>query len=149
MAGRSRVTVQELATALLDGDPRTQERTVRELAGREESRATMVLYDFVREESADPDARHAAAEVLVRRGLLRRERRGPSPMFIWLAALTAVIVVAGAASTVGPGAAAAFGAGALGLGLFALRRRGETQAEPVYIGPHGERIRLARDRAPV
>jgi Flp pilus assembly protein TadB len=108
----------------------------------------MSLYELVQDEAEDPAARRAAAEALVRAGLLRRERAGPSPMFIWLASLTLVIVAVGAAQSVGAWAVAVFvaGAGALAVALVVLRRRGE---ENVYIGPTGERIHLGGSPAAV
>ena len=115
---------------------------MRELAGRDEPRATMLLYEYVRTETADPDARHVAAEVLVGRGLLRRERSGPSLMFVWMAGLTAVVVVIGAASIAGPVAAIVLAAVAVALGVYEVRRRDRGGVEDVYLGPQGERIHL-------
>lgn len=105
----------------------------------------MLLYDFVREDAAAPDARRTAAEALVRLGLLRRERSGPSLMFMWLAAMTGLVVTLGAASIVGPVGAVVVAAVAVALGVLALRRRADRGLEPVYIGPEGERIHIARD----
>jgi hypothetical protein len=107
----------------------------------------MLLYDFVGEDAGAPDARRTAAEALVRLGLLRRERSGPSPMFMWLAAMTALVVVLGAASTVGPVGAAVVAAIAVALGALALRRRTDRGPAQVYIGPEGERIHIARESA--
>jgi hypothetical protein len=107
----------------------------------------MLLYAFVGDEAADPRARRGAAEVLVDAGLLRRERSGPSLMFMWLAAMTAVVVTAGAASTLGPAGAVVFATGAVVLGAYVLRRRRrrEGESELVYLGAHGERLRLVRE----
>jgi uncharacterized membrane protein YgcG len=105
----------------------------------------MLLYDFVREEAAAPEARRTAAEALVRLGLLRREPRGPSLMFLWLAAMTTVVVVIGAASIVGPAGAVVVAVLAVALGVVALRRRADRGPADVYIGPEGERISVGRD----
>jgi len=99
----------------------------------------MSLYELVQDEAEDPAARHAAAEALVRSGLLRRKRTWPSLMFIWLAGLTLVIVAAGAASSVGAWAVLIFVVGAIG--LYALLRMGRRGAEGVYVGPSGEELR--------
>lgn len=106
----------------------------------------MLLYDFVRDESAGPGARQVAADELVRLGLLRRERSGPSFAFIWLAAMTAVVVIVGAASILGPAGGVVSAAVAVVLGVLALRRRGEVGPEDVYLGPEGERFCFAPDR---
>ena len=115
---------------------------MRELAGRDEPRAMMLLYDFVGTETAHSDARHVAAEALVARGLLRRERSGPSPAFVWMAGLAAVVVVIGAASIAGPVAAIVLAAVVVALGVYEVRRRDGGKVEDVYLGPQGERIRL-------
>jgi Flp pilus assembly protein TadB len=107
-----------------------------------EPAAMMSLYELVQDETADPAGRHAAAEALVRSGLLRRQRTGPSPMFIWLAGMTLVIVAAGAVSSLGAWAVLVFVVGALG--LYALRRMGRRGAEGLYVGPKGEAIRVPR-----
>lgn len=115
---------------------------MRELAGRAEAGAMMLLYDFVREETPEPGARRLAAEDLVGRGLLRRERSGPSLTFVWMAGLTAVIMVIGAASIAGPVAAVALAAVAVIVGVYAVRRRDVGEGEGVYLGPQGERIHI-------
>ena len=102
----------------------------------------MLLYDFVRAETSDPSARHVAAEALVGRGLLRRERSGPPLPFVWLAGLTAVVVVIGAASIAGPLAAVVVAAVAVALGVYEIRRRDGGKEEDVYLGPQGERIQI-------
>jgi Flp pilus assembly protein TadB len=104
----------------------------------------MSLYELVQDETADPAARHVAAEALVRAGLLRRDRTGPSPMFIWLVGLTLVIIAVGAAQSVGAWAVLVFVAGAGALALFALRRRGPRGDPQGYVGPKGEAIRVPR-----
>jgi hypothetical protein len=104
----------------------------------------MPLYDMVRNEIADPAVRRAAAEALMKFGLLRRERTGPSPMFLWLAGLTAVVVAVGAASSLGPWAILLFLAGAGVLALYAMRQLGKRGGEDAYVGPHGERIEVPR-----
>jgi hypothetical protein len=120
---------------------------VRELAGRDEAGAMMLLYEFVLEETSEPGARRLAAEDLVRRGLLRRERSGASPTFVWLAMLTAAIMVIGAASIAGPVAAIALAAVAVALGVYAVRRRDGGEGEGVYLGPQGERIHISSGEA--
>lgn len=120
---------------------------MRELAGRDEAGAMMLLYEFVLEETSEPGARRLAAEDLVGRGLLRRERSGVSPTFVWLAMLTVVIMVIGAASIAGPVAAIVLAAVAVALGVYEVRRRDGGESEDVYLGPQGERIHLpARSR---
>ena len=117
---------------------------MRELAGSDESRAMMLLYDVVRAETSDPGARHVAAEALVGCGLLRRERSGAPLTFLWLAALTTVVVVIGAASIAGPLAAVVVAAVAVALGVYEVRRRDGGGVEDIYLGPQGERIHLPR-----
>src|SRR5688500_17865303 len=73
--------IEELARVLAGGGARAQEEAARELGKLGNSRAMMVLYDFVRDDGADPGARQVAADELVRLGLLRRERTGPSFAF--------------------------------------------------------------------
>ena len=139
--------LEDLAAALADGDPATQEQAARELGALGSGRAMMLLYEFVRDEEANADARQVAAEELLRLGLLRRERSGPSLTFIWLGAMTAVVVAAGAASILGPLGGVAVAAGAVVLGVIAMRGRGgEVGADRVYLGPEGERFRFAPDR---
>ena len=65
-------------------------------------------------------------------------------MFLWMAGLTAVVVVIGAASIAGPLAAVIVAAVVVGFGVFEVRRRGGGEAEDVYLGPQGERIRFPR-----
>ena len=115
---------------------------MRELAGRDEAGAMMLLYEFVLEETSEPGARRLAAEDLVGRGLLRRERSGPSLTFVWMAGLTAVVVVVGAASIAGPVAAIVLAAVAVALGVYEVRRRDGGESEDVYLGPQGERIHI-------
>ena len=79
-------------------------------------------------------------------GLLRRERTGPSRMFLWLAGLTGVVVAVGAASILGPWAILLFLAGAGALALYAVRELGRRGADGAYVGPHGERIEVPRRR---
>lgn len=117
---------------------------MREVAGCDEPRAMMLLYDFVRAETSDPGARHVAAEALVGCGLLRRERSGAPLTFLWLAGLTTVVVVIGAASIAGPLAAAVVAAVAVALGVYEVRRRDGGGVEDIYLGPQGERIHLPR-----
>ena len=114
--------------------------SVRALERLGERSAVMPLYDVVTNEIADPAVRRAAAEALLKFGLLRRERTGPSPMFLWLAGLTGVVVAVGAASSLGPWAILLFLAGAGALALYAMRQLGRRGAEDAYVGPHGERI---------
>jgi Flp pilus assembly protein TadB len=104
----------------------------------------MSLYELVQDETADPAVRRTAAEALVRVGLLRRDRTGPSPMFMWLAGLTLVVVAVGAAQSVGAWAVLVFVAGAGALALFALRRRRPRGDDQGYVGPKGEAIRVPR-----
>ena len=84
-----------------------------------------------------------AAEALTRAGAYRREPHGTSPMFLWMAGLTAVVVVIGAGSIIGPLAAVIVAAVVVGLGVYELRRRGGGEVEDVYLGPQGERINLS------
>ena len=116
--------------------------SVRALERLGEGSAVMPLYDVVQNEIADPAVRRASAEALVTFGLLRRERTGPSPMFLWLAGLTGVVVAVGAASSLGPLAILVFLAGAGALALYAMRQFGRRGAEDAYVGPHGERIEV-------
>src|SRR5688572_7032295 len=94
----SHLQIDELAGVLAGGGVRAQEEAARRLGEIGGPRAMMVLYEFVRDEEANADARKVAAEELLRLGLLRRERSGPSLSFIWLAAMAAVVVVVGAAT---------------------------------------------------
>ena len=116
--------------------------TVRALERLGEPSAMMPLYDVVQNEIADPAVRRASAEALVRFGLLRRERKGPSPKLLWLAGLTGVVVAVGAASMLGPWAIPLFLAGAGALALYAVRQLGRRGADGAYVGPHGERIEV-------
>jgi Flp pilus assembly protein TadB len=116
--------------------------SVRALERLGEQSAVMPLYDMVQNEIADPAVRRASAEALVKFGLLRRERTGPSPMFLWLAGLTGVVVAVGAASILGPWAILLFLAGAGALALYAMRQLGRRGAEDASVGPHGERIEV-------
>jgi len=100
------------------------------------------LHELARDEAADPEARHTAAEALARAGAYRRERHGLSPMFVWMAALTAVVVVIGAATIAGPVAALIVAAAVVALGVYEVRRRGGGEGGDVYLGPQGERIHL-------
>jgi hypothetical protein len=100
------------------------------------------LHELARDEAADPEARHTAAEALARAGAYRRERHGLSPMFVWMAALTAVVVVLGAATIAGPVAALIVAAAVVALGVYKVRRRGGGEGGDVYLGPQGERIHL-------
>ena len=102
----------------------------------------MELHELVRDETGDPAARGTAAEALTRAGAYRRERHGPSPMFMWMTALTAAVVVIGAASIAGPLAAVIVAAVVVALGVYEVRRRTGGEAEEVYLGPQGERIHL-------
>jgi Flp pilus assembly protein TadB len=108
----------------------------------------MALYELVGKETADPAARRAAAEALVRIGLLRRDRTGPSPMFMWLAAMTLVIVAVGSAQSLGAWAVLVFVAGAGALILFVLRRRRPRGDDQGYVGPKGETISVPRAGEP-
>jgi len=63
-------------------------------------------------------------------------------MFLWMAGLTAVVVVIGAASIAGALAAVIVAAVVVGFGVFEVRRRGGGDVEDVYLGPQGERIRF-------
>jgi hypothetical protein len=141
----SHLQIDELAGVLSGGGVRAQEEAARRLGEIGSPRAMMVLYEFVRNEEANADARKVAAEELLRLGLLRRERSGPSLSFIWLAAMAAVVVVVGAATILGPAGGVAFAAAAVGLGVIALRGRDDVGAEHVYLGPEGERFRFAPD----
>ena len=68
-------------------------------------------------------------------------------MFLWLAGMTLVIVSVAAASTIGPAAIAVFAGGTAALVAFARRaaRKGQGTSD-VYIGPHGEEIRVPSSR---
>jgi hypothetical protein len=68
-------------------------------------------------------------------------------MFIWMAALTAGVVVIGAATIAGPVAALIVAAVVVTLGVYEVRRREGGDVEEVYLGPQGERIQL-RPRSP-
>ena len=116
--------------------------SVRALERLGERSAVMPLYDLVQNESADPAVRRASAEALVTLGLLRRERTGPSAMFLWLAGLTGVVVAVGAASSLGPWAILLFLAGAGALAVYAVRQLGRRGGEDAYVGPHGDRIEV-------
>jgi hypothetical protein len=117
--------------------------SVRALERLDEPSAVMPLYEFVLNDLADEGARRAAAEALVKLGLLRPERTGPSAMFIWLAGMTLVVVAVGAASILGPVAIAVFVVGAGALGLYAVRQLGSrSEVRDTYVGPNGERIRV-------
>ena len=80
--------VRYLIARLGDDNVAVAVASVRALERLGERSAVMPLYDVVQNEIADPALRHASAEALVTLGLLRRERTGPSPMFLWLAGLT-------------------------------------------------------------
>lgn len=134
--------MRHLIARLGDESPTVTVASVRALERLGEPSAMMPLYELVQNETADRAARHAAAEALVKFGLLRRHRTGPSPMFIWLAGMALVIVAVGAASSLGAWSIVLFVAGAGALGVFALRRMGQRGDEDVYVGPNGEELRL-------
>ena len=137
-----------LIASLGDDSPAVSVASVRALDRLGEPSAVMPLYEFARNELADPVARRAAAEALVKLGLLRRERTGPSAMFMWLAGMTLVVVAVGAASILGPAAIAVFVVGAGALGVYALRQLGSrSDVRDTYVGPHGEQIRVGSSEA--
>jgi hypothetical protein len=135
--------VRYLIARLGDRSPSVSLASVRALERLGEPAAVMPLYELVQNEAADRMTRWAAAEALVKFGLLRRDRGGPSTLFMWLAGMTLVIVAVGASSTLGPVAILLFVAGAGALGAYYLRQIGQRRGvEDAYVGPHGERIRV-------
>jgi hypothetical protein len=117
---------------------------VHALVRLEDQRGVLPMYDLVQDESADPGVRHVAAEALVTLGLLRRERRGPSPVFLWLLGMLLVVGSVAAADSLGAWAILVFVAGAGALGVYAFRQLGQRRGlDDVYVGPYGERLRLS------
>src|SRR5688572_30921077 len=103
---------RHLVTALRDEDGAVSVEVVRMLERLRNPVGTMLMYELVQDEQADPLTRHAAAEALVTLGLLRRRRVGPSRPFLWLLGMALVIVAAAAADTIGTvGAIVVFVAG--------------------------------------
>jgi hypothetical protein len=100
------------------------------------------LYELVQDETADSGSRHAAAETLVKHGLLRRRRIGPSIVFLWLLGATFAIVCAAAADSIGAGAIALFVAGIGALVAYRRRAARLERESATYIGPDGATIQL-------
>ena len=133
IAGRSR---EEHALALKDADPGVRSQAVVELGG------ILPMYELVQDEQEERLFRQAVAEELVRLGLLRRRRVGPSSMFLWLVAATLVIVSAAAATSIGIAAIALFPAGAAALIVYSRRASSRERESGAYSGPDGATIQL-------
>jgi hypothetical protein len=105
------------------------------------------LYELVQDEAADPWLRRIAADALVTFGVLRQERQGVSPYFLWLLGLLLVVASLAAADTLGVWAIFFFGFGLAALGYYAWRQLGKREGlDDVYVGPYGERIRFSGGR---
>jgi Flp pilus assembly protein TadB len=101
------------------------------------------LYEFVLDEKADLVTRQAAAEALVRLGLLRRGREGASRPFLWLVGMTLVIVAAAAVDTIGVvGAIVLLVAGTAALVAYYRRMTRKERASGTYIGPDAATITI-------
>ena len=135
--------LEELVAALQDEDFSVRTEAARALGDRGDSRGILPMYEVVQDERVDPPTRYAVAEALVRLGLLRRQRVGPTRMFLWLLGATLAIVSAAAASTIGVvGAIALFAAGAATLVGYYRRVSRQERDSRTYIGPDGATIRV-------
>jgi HEAT repeats len=136
---------RHLIPALRDDSPAVAAAVVRALVQLEDQRGVLPMYELVQDETADPGVRHVAAEALVTLGLLRRERTGPSPVFLWLLGMLLVVGSVAAADSLGAWAILVFVAGAGALGIYAFRQLGQRRGlDDVYVGPYGERVRIVQ-----
>jgi HEAT repeats len=132
---------RHLIPALQDQSVTVAVVAVRALLKLGDQRAVLPMYELVQDEATDPWLRRVAAEALVTFGVLRRERKGASPFFLWLLGLLLVVGSVAAAESLGAWALLLFGAGAGALGYYAYRQLGRRQGlDEVYVGPYGERF---------
>ena len=137
--------MRHLIASLGDQSPSVAAAAVRALERLREPSAVMPLYEVVQNEAADPGVRRAAADALVTFGLLRRERVGPSRIFMWLVGIVLLLVAIAAASSIGPLAIILFAAGVAALVYYSVRAMRQERGAGDYIGPDGAAIHAPLD----